>query len=310
MATIRRGRGPSMTAEERDGKIVNKYRQPLIIELDSNDPDPISEAEVLALAGMPRPGYTMYSPRSGLVVPFAMCKSVAPKPRSKSHRIWDAIATYELSGSEQEDPEPDNTDPDNLEPKIEFFTSDTEVPLLKDFDDQVIADPFGDLYETPVMAPIALPGIRVTRYVASFDENTLAFWKHTTNDDTWRGEPAGTWCVTNVTGREVQFGEQVLGQLQFDIQANTLELPIEDKNSPGTMVTTRVGWMDSRILRASYFFDDAGKKKIEAVMGAVSTHFIDRFGKKTTGATVVDRARFIAYRNRRQRDFKQIIDYS
>ena len=302
MAIVRRGRASSATAESRDGGITLKFRQPYLIELGPSDPDPISDAEVMVLPGVPVPGRTILQPRPGFVVPFAICQTIAPSPRT-SRRLWDLVATFELSGSEDSNPVHSATDPTSLAPRIEPFTSDIELPLVRDFSDVPIVDPFGDLFETPVMAPIPLPGIRVTRYVDEFDENTLATWKHATNHEPWRGQPADTWCITEVTGREVEWDGLTFGQLQFDISANELELPIEDSEHPGSFETTRVGWMDARLLRSTDYLDEStpAVRRVNLVDGSPRSIYIDRFGKRS------EEPRFVAFRNRRQRDFSAIL---
>ena len=303
MARIRRDRyGDNATSDYSKGKVTQKFTQTLIVELDKDDPDPITPAEILALRGIPIPGYTTYSPRDGLVVPFAMCKSVAPKPDPKSRRLWRVVAKYELSGTEPGEPQSDELDPNDLAPKVEPFTTDIELPMLKDFDDKVILDPFDQYFDTPVMAKLALPGVRVTRYVDGFDENTLATWKHTTNDEEWRGQPEDTWCIQNVTGQEVQFGNFTLGQLQFEISANTLELAIDGE-------TVRVGWMDARALLSNRYYKDGELHDYRANEGlSISKTFIDKDGNLSPEVDGVRKAQFVAFRNRRQRDFSLIMD--
>ncbi|MGV3483710.1 MAG: hypothetical protein ACO1RT_04760 [Planctomycetaceae bacterium] len=292
-----------MTSElQKEGKVVQRYSQQWVVELDDSDPDPISGPEIAAMAGIPRPGRSTYSPRPGLVVPFAICKSVTPKADSGTRRRWTVMATFERIGSEQQDPQNDSFDPANFAPKIEPFTTDIELPMFIDFDNKVICDPFEQLFDTPVMAKLALPGVRVTRYVDSFDENTLASWKHTTNETTWRGKPKDSWCVQNVTGQEVQIGNFTRGQLQFEISSNDLELKVDGVN-------TRVGWMDTRALLSSVYKDASGKLQDFRIDGTTTAtlRWVDKNGNRSPIVDGRQTPQFLAFRNRKRKNFNLIV---
>ena len=300
MATARRGRyGDTAVAEYKKDKIVQRYTQPWIVELDGSDPDPISAADILSVPGLPRARWSTYSPRPGFVIPFAVCKTVTPKPDPKSRRLWRVNTTFELSGSEQEEPQSDESAPLDLTPRVEPFTSEIQIPMMRDFDDKVVADPFGQLYDTPVMAQLSLPGVRVTRYVDSFDENTLAQWEFTTNDAPWRGKPIDAWCIQKATGQYVQFGEGEVGQLTFNISANPLELEIEGEPQ-------RIGWHDTRALLSSTYLDDIGEMQEFRLNGTTPTKgWINPDG---TASTSTPPEQFAVFRNRERRDFSAIVD--
>ena len=306
MATIRTARsGDTHTVSYADGKRTHRYNQTVIVELDSGDPDPITGVEVRNMAGVPKPGLSLYSPRAGRVLPFCICKSVTPTPDPKSRRLWRVKCTFELFGDEEEDKD-ETEDPLNLNPKIEPFCESGEAIMLKDWDDKIIKDPFGDLFDDPVMAPIPLAGVRVKRYVAGYDETTLAYWTHVTNDAPWRNQPIDAWHCRKVTGQEVQYGPTTIGQLTFDIVSNPLEMELPKADgSPGTEVR-RYGWLDVRALRSyKHIVDDNGTaiERINRVKrdGPPKQVWVDKDGNK------VDDPYFFDFRKMRQRDFEQIV---
>lgn len=292
MATVRIGREESATSELRDGKVIKKYTQPVIVELDDDDP-PYSAAEILYLAGVPRPGVTTYRPRPGVIIPFAICKSVRPK--SKSRKLWELTVEYEQGGDDE--PIEEDEDPESyldLSPKFEPFTDRTEIPLVKDWDNKDIVDPLGDLFETPTMAAVPLAGVRVTRYVAGYDENTLASWECCTNSEPWRGQPADAWFIKSVTGRAVDVGGFALGQLTFEIVSSPLELTIDGS-------TRRVGWLEVKALQSEDFKDGTGKRVTNRnAVGTIRKTKINKDGEKATETI------YAVFRKYRQRNFSAI----
>lgn len=305
MARIRRSRtGNTTTSEYRDGQHTKKFTQQWLVELDDGDPDPISGIEVQNLPGLPRPGWSIYSPRDGYVIPFAICRSSSPIPNPKNLRLWTVTCTFELKGaSASEEPKPDDSDPNDLSPKVEPFVNSAEFPLLEDFDGTKILDPFGDLFQEPVKAPVPMKGVNVTRYVRDFDENTLAHWLQTTNSGTWRNEPEDAWCITSVSGQEIQFGRFTIGQLQFKIEHNPLELTVKLK-SDSEPKKRRVGWLAVRAARSTTIINADGERIVNRLDKSGSPPkltWVDKDGNKS------DEPYYQAFRKRRQRNFSEIV---
>ena len=306
MANVRRSRkGDSHTVTFNDGKLTQRYNQTLIVELDTNDPDPITGDQVRVLPGVPKPGLSTYSPRDGRVIPFCVCKSVTPTPDPNSRRLWYARCTFELEGSADDDQD-DSGDPTSLDAKVEPFCDETEAIMLVDWDGKKILNPFDDLFDEPVMAPIPLPGVRVTRYLASYDENTLAYWKHTTNTAEWRNKPADAWTVRNVTGSMVQYGNNTIGQLVFDIVANPLEMELPNADGSAGVETRRYGWLEVRAARSFEHIVNIGGNAERVIHrlkkgGPPRMTWLDKDGNKS------DDPNYQAFRNRRQRDFEIIL---
>lgn len=302
MAIVRRSRyGDQTTHENRDGRRTRKFTQVWDVELESSDPDPISGLEVQRLPGLPIPGFSTYSPRPGRFVPFAICRSSSPQPMQGNRRFWKVTKTFELIGTDDEDKGEDE-DPISLAPKVEPFVELTDYVIYKDFDNRDVVDPFNDLFAEPVRAPIPLKGVLVTRYVKSFDENTLADWLQTTNETAWRGQSEDAWCITEVTGQEVQFGNFTIGQLQFKIVSHPVEISVSLNGA--APANHRVGWLSVRAARSTTFIDSNGKRQTHRLEGAgspPSMTWVNKDGEAT------DTPYFQAFRIRRQKNFNLII---
>jgi hypothetical protein len=294
MVRVYRGTNETCRVEFRDNKTTKRYTHPWKVALDPDDP-PLSAPEILMLPGVPKPGRTTYRPRNGIIIPFAICRSVSPKKDGDGRKLWTVMCEFEKEGPEDETK--DDNDPMSLAPKIEPFCDGMEFPIMKDFDDILIVDPFKRKFAEPVLASIPLAGVRVTRYVPSYDEQTLAFWKFCTNDSEWRGQPEDSWYIRDVTGKEVEFGDFTIGQLTFDIVSNPLELQI------GTE-TRRIGWQATRLLESEKYKDPTTgdeqwfRNKGD---GSPTVQNIDSEGHPTNEQT------FVAFRKCRQRDFNQIV---
>jgi hypothetical protein len=295
MARVRVGRGETASIDvSTDGKLTKRYTQQITVELEEHDP-PYTAAEIPYLSGMPRAGRTTYRPRPGIVIPFAICRSVKPKPRGDSRRLWDVTVDYSYEGNEDEE-QSEESDFISLAPKFEPFTDSIDVAILKDWDGKDIVDPLGELFDSPTMTPIPLAGVKVTRYVPEYDENTLASWLFCTNDGPWRGQPEDAWLIRSVTGAEVEVGAMTLGQITFEIVSNPLELEIEGQ-------TKRVGWLETKMLLSEDFKTNATPAKRETNrndVGMIRRTKIDKDGKKTTDT------KFLAFRKYRQRAFGAI----
>jgi hypothetical protein len=293
MVRVYRASDETCRIEFRDNKTTMRYTHAWKVELEQGDP-PYSAPEILALRGVPKPGRTTYRPRDGVIIPFAICRSVSPKKEGEGRRLWTVTCEFEKEGPEEETQ--DENDPMSLAPKIEPFCDGMEFPILKDFDDRVIVDPFGSKFADPVLASIPLAGVRVTRYLPAYNEQTLAFWKFTTNEGTWRGQPEDAWYIRDVTGKEVEFGDFTIGQLTFDIVSNPLELQI------GT-ATRRIGWLATRLLEFTQFKNEAGKLEDFRLdgSGSLTTGNVNLDGTKATSQ------KFDAFRKCRQRDFNIIV---
>lgn len=301
MARIYRSRyGNAHSVEVRDQQTTQKFTQVWTVELEDSDGPLLTEPEIVRLNGLPVAGFSTYRPQDGMVVPFALCKSVSPKPRG-SLRLWDVVCQFELIGANQQDPEPDDQTPTDLAPRIEPFVESMEQVVYKDWDAKDILDPFKRLWDQPVKIPIPLSGVRVTRYVASFNEQTLAYWLETTNESTWRTQPEDAWRIRSVTGKEVEFGRYRIGQLQFEMLSNPLELSVQIGSAAPAV--RRIGWLELRAARSVKYLNDANKFELNRIErnGDPEPTWIDKDGKKSANPY------FFAYRNRRQRNFNLIV---
>ncbi|TWU19568.1 hypothetical protein [Allorhodopirellula heiligendammensis] len=301
MAIIRPARyGDQTTTEMRDGKVTKKFTQVLDVELEATDPDPISGLEVTQLNNAPRPGFSVYVPRPGLVVPFATCRTVTPAPVQGNRRRWTLTCTFEKNGNDDE-PKPDSSDPNSLLPIVEPFSETGEAVMLEDFDGTKILDPFGDLFDEPMRVPIPIDGVKVTRYVPTYDESTLSNWLETTNKTEWRNQPEDAWCVTAITGQPIQFGNFTIGQINLTIKAHPLELKVSLKGAAPKL--HRIGWLGVRAARSTTFLDDDGKRQTNRADGGANpplATWVDKDGKKS------EEPYFQAFRVRRQREFSAI----
>lgn len=296
--------GHAHSIEYQDQKTTQRYTQVWMVELGDSDPPLMTECEVASLPGLPRAGWSTYRPRSGLVVPFAVCQSVTPKPLDRSLRLWQVVCQFELSGADQEEPVPDDMSPIDLRPRIEPFVESAEQVVYKDWDGTPILDPFNRLWDQPVKIMVPLPGVRVTRYVPTYDEADLAYWLQTTNLTPWRMQPADAWCIRSVSGSEVEVGNFRLGQLQFEIVSNPLELEVSiGGESPALR---RIGWLDVRAARSVRYLNDDGQVELNTVnrIGEPESTWIDKDGKRSSVPY------YFAYRKRVQRDFNQIVNFS
>jgi hypothetical protein len=294
MVRVFRGNDETCRVEFRDNKTIKRYTHPWKVELGPDDPR-YSAPEILALRGVPKPGRTTYRPRDGVIIPFAICRSVSPKKEGSGRALWTITCEFEKEGPEDETK--DDNDPMSLAPKIEPFCDGMEFMILKDFDNVLIVDPFKRKFAEPVLASIPLAGVRVTRYVSSYDEQTLAFWKYTTNNGTWRGQPEDSWYIRDVTGKEVEFGDFTIGQLTFDIVSNPLELQIGTQNR-------RIGWLATRLLESEKYKDATTNEEQwfrNNGDGSPTVQNIDKDGKPSTTQ------QFVAFRKCRQRDFNLIV---
>lgn len=300
MRIYRSRTGHSHTIEVKDQKTTQKYTQSWTVELEDSDPPLLTDAEVAMLPGIPRAGRSTYRPRNGLVVPFAICQSVAPKPINGSLRLWNVVCQFELSGADQEEPRPEDTSPLDLRPRVEPFVESMEQVAYKDFDGNQIVDPFKQLWSEPVKLAIPLAGVRLTRFVPSYDESTLANWIKTTNSAPWRGQPEDAWLIRNVTGKEVEVGNFVLGQLQFEMLSNPIELNVQMGTAAPRV--RRVGWLDVRAGRSVRYKNAQDKIEInrDPRGGPPVPTWVDKDGKKSSTPY------FFAYRRHRQANFSQI----
>ncbi len=249
---------------------------------------------------MPIPGWSTYSPKPGFVIPFAICRTVSPVALPGNRRRWQVTCTFEISGSDDEE-KPEDADPQSLAPQIEPFTETGEAVMLEDYDGTKILDPFGDLFAEPMRVPIPLKGVTVTRYVTSYDEHTLGDWLQTTNDATWRTQPKDAWCVTAITGQQVQFGNFTIGQLTLTILSNPLELKVSLDGAAA--VKRRIGWLGIRAARSTKFKDADDKIQINRNENSGSPPlltWVDKDGKKS------NEPYFQAFRIRRQKNFNAI----
>lgn len=300
MRIYRSRTGHSHSIEVKDQKTTQKYTQSWTVELEDSDPPLLTDCEIATLPGLPRAGRSTYKPRNGLVVPFAICQSVSPKPINGSLRLWNVICQFELQGGDQQQPQPDDVTPISLQPRIEPFVESLDQVAYKDFDGNDIVDPFKQLWDEPVRLSIPLAGVRLTRFVPTYDETTLAYWMKTTNAATWRGQPEDAWFIRSVTGKEVEVGNFTLGQLQFEILSNPIELNVQMGTAAPKV--RRVGWLEVRAGRSVRYKNAEDKVEMNRVQrgGPPVPTWIDKDGKKS--ATPY----FFAYRKNRQRDFSQI----
>ncbi|TWT91385.1 hypothetical protein [Neorhodopirellula pilleata] len=303
MAKVKHARYGDRTSSEsdKDGKSTRKFTGVWDVHLDSNDPDPISGFEVLRIPGVPIPGYSVYSPRPGFVVPFTICRSATPNPVQGSRRYWQVACTFEMIGSKEQKEQPQSADPFSLAPTVEPFVETTDHVMWYDYDGNEIVDVFGDLYAEPVRAPITLKGVTVNRYVSSYDEHTLGNWLNATNDDDWRGQPEDAWMIRSVKGQEVEFGTYTIGQLTFEI----LSHPVEFKVSMGGAAPKkhRTGWLAVRAARSNTFLDTEGDRvpfRREKAGSPVSMTWLDMDGHPS------EEMLFHAFRTRPQKDFDEI----
>lgn len=301
MAIIRHARyGHSTSAEYREGKMHKKLTLVYDVQLESTDPDPISGYEVQRLRGLPIPGFSVCSPRPGWVVPFTICKTSTPTPSANNLRHWKVTCTYESAGDEEA--QPDTADPASLAPKIEPFVQSSEAVMNVDYEGKKIVDPFEDLFAEPMRAPIALRGVKVVRYVTGFNENTLADWLHVTNNASWRNQPEDAWCVTDVTGQEVQFGKFTIGQLTFTILSNPLELTIALGSAAPAL--HRIGWLGIRAARSTTYIDSNGDRVVNRLTTSGSPPmltWVDKDGNKS------EEPYYQAFRIRKQKNFSEIV---
>jgi hypothetical protein len=293
--------GNSHTVEVRDQQTTQKFTQTWTVELEDSDGPLLTEPEIVRMPGLPVAGFSTYRPRNGFVVPFALCRSVTPKPRGTSMRLWDVVCNFELTGAEQQNAEPDDQTPTDLRPRIEPFVESIDQVAYKDWDGKDILDPFKRLWDQPVKVPIPLSGVRVTRYVSAFNEQTLAYWLETTNETTWRQQPEDAWRIRAVEGKEVEFGPYHIGQLKFEIVSNPLELSVQIGTAAPAV--HRIGWLELRAARSIKFKNAANKMEINRIEreGDPEPTWIDKDGKKSADPY------FFAYRTRRQRNFNQIV---
>jgi hypothetical protein len=290
MPTTRIGRQATGSIEYKDNKITKRFSQPYVVELSDDEPE-YSGAEIVYAVGLPRPGRTTYSPRPGIVIPFAICTRLTPKFKSK--KLWEVLADFEYTGDDDEESKEEDDFP-NLAPKIEPFTDSIQVPIYRDWDGLEIVDPLGDLFEQPTLADIALPGVRVTRYVDSFDENTLAAWKWRTNATAWRGQPEDAWLCREATGQEVEVGPFTLGQITLEFVSNPLELLVNEE-------MRRVGWLDVRKLESEDFLTEEGKRLTNRNnVGTIRRTKIDADGQ------LAEETQYLLFRKFRQAEFNDV----
>lgn len=311
MARVRPQRtGDGATITSRDNVVTQTYDQTYIVQLDPDEAH-FSNAQVAILPGVPRPGRSMYSPAPGLIIPFCLCESVRPQS-TRNRNVRTVVAKFMLEGSEPQEPTDESTDPLSLAPRVESFCESTETIMVEDYDGRQIVDPFGDFYEDPVLTEIPLPGVRLTRYVQDFDEQTLAYWKHTTNDSEWRGQPEDAWMIREVTGDRVQHGNFEVGRLQFTIVSHPLEIEYR-RDGQQNRVRRRYGWQEIRAAQSSRFaaadgsihtFHDASgsPKKLWLKHDTGRPNFAE--GAMAPDFETVPE--YDIYRIRRQRDFSRL----
>lgn len=302
MAIVKPSRyGSSHSVEVRDQRTTQKFTQVWQVELEPSDPPLMSDAEIVRLPGLPTAGISTFRPRPGLVVPYCLCRSVAPKPRQGSLRLWDVVCQFELAGAAQQDAAPDDQTPIDLTPRIEPFVETLEQVVYKDWDGKDILDPFKRLWDQPVKVPVPIKGLRLTRYVQTFNEDTLAYWIETTNKTAWRNEPEDAWRIRAVAGKEVEFGNFRIGQLQFEMVSSPLELNVQVGTAAPAV--RRVGWLELRAARSVKFLNTANKIEINTVErnGDPEPTWVDKDGKRSSVPY------FFAYRTRRQRNFNLIV---
>lgn len=237
------------------------------------------------------------------MVPFAVCNSVTPSPNG-SLRKWKVVCQFNLDGADPQQPQPDDVSPVDLRPRVEPYVEAGEVVIYKDFTGKYIVDPFKKLWDQPVKAPIPLSGVRVTKYVQGYNENTLAYWLHTTNLNTWRGKDEDAWAVKSVVGKEVEVGKFKLAQLQFEILSNPTQLTVQIGDADPAMHF--VGWMELRAARSIKYLNSSEQIEVNRIArnGEPEPVWVDKDGHKS------DVPYFFAYRTRPQRNFNDIVKAS
>jgi hypothetical protein len=287
-----------------DGRVTQRYTHNFTVEWPEDEPIPVID-EVLQLPGLPIVKYSCYSPRPGWLIPYCICRSKNALPRDTTMRLWDVTCEFSSESDQEQQPQQDNQDPFSLAPIIDYFCEVIEIAGSHDRSTppKLLANPIGQPYADPILIPTPCRGVKVTRYVPSYDDSTLEYWMHTLNKTTWRNEPADTWWVKNITGSKTKWGTFEIGMLTWEILGNKTEYT--DENG----VKHRVGWMETRERIGSLVRNAAGdlevpRTKPNVGFMRIEQAFIDKTGKPIPEGNP---KQFDIFRKYLRREFDQIL---
>lgn len=272
-------------------QVSYSFNDEFVVVFDETDPAP-NILEVLGATGLPLVNGSLYQPDASTYIPYVVCTN---KRITKQDSKWAYTVSCDYAGDtdEEQTAQATTTNPTSLTPVVIPFSETKMITTIQDLLGNKFVTPVGEWYPDAPQIPIAMACIRVIRYVASYDETVLEYWREKVSDDTWRGRDAGEWCITDVQGTAVTVGAFTVGQLTFEIKADPTEYGGQ-----------KIGWQDARMRIGSYYLDGGAVKSFANDDGAIRDWgLLNSTGGKLTGTD----PEYDIYTIREERDFSLIL---
>lgn len=289
------------STEKRGDKIIQVRRATIQVETDP-EVAPLVLDEVLRLPEIPIVGQTHWSPKPGFLIPFCICKKKSAKRHGDKERFWLVDCEFNSETDQEQDPKDEDDNPLDFDPVIEPLSDVMEIAGRKDFNNKVIANPLGELYAEPVLFPIPLAGVRVSRYVLGQTEWLMQFWRERLNNATWRTGLTHTWCIRDCELKPVKWkdapADLALGT--WTIMHNPIQANVDG-------VVKQVGWYESRQRVATFYKRDDGTFedfRTNHSFAKLPYGNVDIDGKRIPAG---DPPEFDWFRNRRDTDFSVLV---
>lgn len=163
------------------------------VQADSKDQ---TEQTILSTQGLPITGFSAIG-----VGPFgtaAICVSKNAVQDKINATIWDVTCVFSTAAQRTQNQQSEaeqNADPTQWVPQVKYFSEEIETVLFKDFNDDPITNPVGELFADPITTPIMITGMRFVQYETGIDFATIVARSNKANSATFQtAEPHYLLC--------------------------------------------------------------------------------------------------------------------